>query len=98
LLQEIAYPSSPAAGGSEDKQARFYEIAFAELARNGDVFEAANFMMLADLSDEQAANFAQFYGMKGNRAFTALIQTLGMFDVQGKPKKAWQVFQQHVAR
>ncbi len=98
LLQEIAYPSSADAGGSEDKQAQFYELAFAELARNADVFEAANFMMLADLSDEQAAQFAAFYGMKGDRAFTALIQTLGMFDVRGRPKKGWQVFQKHVGR
>ena len=95
LLQEIAYPSSPNAGGSEDKQAEFYEIAFDALERNADVFEAANFMMLADLSDEEAARFAQFYGMKGNRAFTALIQTLGMFDTRGRPKKGWQVFQKH---
>jgi hypothetical protein len=98
LLQEIAYPTGSAAGGSEDKQARFFEIAFDELQRHADVFEAANFMMLADLSDQEAAQFAQFYGMRGDRAFTALIQTLGMFDTRGRPKKGWQVFQKHVRR
>ena len=92
VLQEIAYPSSPLTKGSDAKQARFYELAFDELAKNDGTFSAVNFMMLADLADADADQFASFYGMKGQQTFRALLQTLGMFDVHGRPKPSWQVF------
>jgi hypothetical protein len=94
VLQEIAYPTSAAAGSNEDKQSEFYRNAFQELARNPTPFEAVNFMTLADLSDADTEKFSEFYGMKNNRAFRGTIQTLGMFDAQGLPKKGWDAFRQ----
>jgi hypothetical protein len=91
FFQEIAYPTSPAARGSEENQAEFYRLALAELKRNSSAFAAVNFMTLADLSDDDAERFASFYGMKGNAAFKGVLQTLGLFDKNGNPKKSWDV-------
>jgi hypothetical protein len=98
VFQELAYPSSHDAGSSEDKQAEFYETAFRELGRTPGAFEAVNFMMLADLSEAAASRFADSYGLNGYGAFKALIQTLGMFDGKGRPKKAWTVFVDAIGR
>jgi hypothetical protein len=92
VLQEIAYPTSALTKGSLEKQARFYELAFDEIAKSQGAFQAVNFMMLADLSDADADQFTAFYGMKGQNVFRALLQTLGMFDVRGQPKPSWDVF------
>lgn len=97
VLQEIAYPTSAATGSNEDKQSEFYRNAFQDLARNPTPFEAVNFMMLADLSDADTEKFSQFYGMKNSRSFRGAIQTLGMFDMQGRPKKGWDAFRQGLA-
>ena len=98
VLQEIAYPTAAAAHSSQEKQAEFYRNAFDELARNPSPFEAVSFMTLADLSDQATEQFARFYGMKDNRAFRGTIQTLGMFDGEGRPKKGWDVFRGSLAR
>jgi hypothetical protein len=94
VMQEIAYPTSPATGGSEDKQAECFRLAFQEIQRDPAAFEAANFMMFADLSDADTEHFQEFYGLK-TPAFRGLLQTIGMFDVQGQPKKGWQVFRSY---
>ena len=59
-------------------------------------FVAVNFMMLADLSDEDANRFTSFYGMNGQNTFRAVLQTLGMHDVRGRPKPSWDVFRKYV--
>jgi hypothetical protein len=94
VMQEIAYPTSLATGGSEDKQAECFRLAFQEIQRDPAAFEAANFMMFADLSDADTDHFQEFYGLK-TPAFRGLLQTIGMFDVQGQPKKGWQVFRSY---
>jgi hypothetical protein len=98
VLQEIAYPTSDAAHSSQEKQAEFYRRAFDELARNPAPFEAVSFMTLADLSDEATGKFAEFYGMKDSRAFRGAIQSLGMFDGEGRPKRGWEVFRSALGR
>jgi hypothetical protein len=98
VLQEIAYPTSAAARSNEEKQSEFYRNAFQELARNPAPFEAVNFMTLADLSDADTEKFAGFYRMKNHAAFRGVIQTLGMFDVNGRPKKGWDAFRQGLSR
>jgi hypothetical protein len=80
-----------------DKQARFYELAFDQLANANGAFAAVNFMMLADLSDDEADRFTKFYGMAGQQTFRAVLQTLGMHDVRGQPKPSWQVFVRNVS-
>jgi len=96
FLQEIAYPSSPVTGSSEDKQAEFYTLAFREIDRNTQYFDAVNWMTLADLSNATTQHLSEFYGGKGVSKFEATLQTLGVFDGQGKPKKAWEVFREQV--
>ena len=91
VFQEIAYPTSPAARSSEDKQAEFYRLALGELKRDAPAFAAVNFMNLADLSDEDAEQFSSFYGLKGHAAFKGVLQTLGLFDKDGRPKKSWAI-------
>jgi hypothetical protein len=88
VFQEIAYPTASVSRGSEDKQAEFYRLAFAEFAKDPGAFDAVNFMNLADLSEDDARGFTEFYGLK-LPAFKGTLQTLGVFDQQGKPKKAW---------
>jgi hypothetical protein len=97
VMQEIAYPTAASTGSNEDKQAEFYRNAFQDLARNPAPFEAVNFMTLADLSDADTEKFSSFYGLKTS-AFRGAIQTLGMFDVQGRPKKGWDSFRQGMGR
>jgi hypothetical protein len=98
VLQEIAYPSSPACGSSEQKQTQFYRLAVAQLEQDERAFECVNFMMLADLSDSDADNYAGFYGMRGSSKFRALLQTLGMHDVRGNPKPSWEIFRQYLQK
>jgi hypothetical protein len=97
FFQEIAYPTASVSGGSEDRQAEFYRLAFQEFARDPAAFEAVNFMNLADLSDQAAAQYASFYGMRGHEPFKGLLQTLGLFDKSGRPKKAWEVLRSGIA-
>jgi len=97
VLQEIAYPSSPIVASTEEKQAEFYQLAFHEVARDPLAFDAVNFMMLADLSTASAQRYAQYYGLN-ILSFRAALQTLGMFDGEGRPKKGWSVFCANVAR
>lgn len=97
VFQEIAYPTASVSGGSEDRQAEFYRLAFQEFARDPAAFDAVNFMNLADLSDAAASQYVSFYGMRGHEAFKGLLQTLGLFDKNGRPKKAWEVFRSGIA-
>jgi hypothetical protein len=96
VLQEIGYPSSPVVNSSQDKQADFYRLAFQYL--DARTFEAANWMVLGDLSDAVTKQYSQFYGLKGASKFEAVLQTMGVFDAQGKPKKSWDIFRQELRR
>ncbi len=96
VLQEVAYPTAPSANASEEKQARFYQLAFDEFAAAGNTIAAANFMMLADLSDQDAEWWVSFYGMTGVPAFRGVLQTLGMYDTRGQPKDSLEVFRKNI--
>ncbi len=92
VFQEIGYPSSPVAGSSEDKQAQFYRLAFKEFNSDPSAFRAVNWMMLGDLSDTATKQFSAYYGLKGAQKFEASLQTLGVFDKNGQPKRSWRIF------
>ena len=94
VLQEIAYPTAPSANASQEKQARFYQLAFDEFAAAGIV--AANFMMLADLSDDDADRWVSYYGMSGVPSFRGTLQTLGMYDTRGQAKASLGVLRQNM--
>lgn len=91
MLQEIAYPTAAATGGSEDMQAEFYTLAFQQVAAQPQAFAGMNFMVLADLSRASTAQYASYYGLT-TPAFEGALQTIGLFDVLGNAKKGWTVF------
>lgn len=94
LLQEVGYPSSPLNGSSEEKQAQIFSNVLDELAARRAQFIGANFFLMSDLSDSVVNNLAQYYNLPNADRFKAFLQTLGMFDTQGRPKKSWDVFRQ----
>jgi hypothetical protein len=97
VLQEIGYPTAPATGGSEDKQAEFYRLSFEEINRDPGAFAAVNFMNLADLSRDSARQFANFYRFH-TPAFEGVLQSMGLFNESGEAKKAWSIFQSALKR
>lgn len=98
VLQEIGYASSATNGSSEEKQAQFIRNVFEQLRANRDVFEAGSFFVLSDLSDQFVKSLAGFYGMPNTKTFLAFLQTTGLFNLQGKPKQGWSVFQDEMRR
>jgi hypothetical protein len=98
VLQEIGYPSSVLNESSQERQAEFYQNVFQAMRKDRNFIEAGNFFLLADLSDRFVKDLSGFYGMPNKKVFVAYLQTLGMFDLQGKPKKSWYVFQTEMKR
>jgi hypothetical protein len=98
VLQEIGYPSSQVNKSSQDKQAAFFENVFTALRANRDFIEAGSFFLLADLRDQVTQDLTGYYGIQNAPTFRSFLQTLGMFDAQGQPKKSWTVFQRELKR
>lgn len=97
FFQELAYPTGGLTKGSQDKQAEFYRLVLSEFRKdNGAKFVAANFMTLADLSDADTNGYANFYGLN-LPAFKQSLQTLGLFDMNGRAKKSWEIFRKYLA-
>ena len=93
VFQEIGYPTAGATRSSDERQAEFYRGVLAQLLREPSAFAAVNFMTLADLSDADSQQFATFYGQPNNTAFRGSLQSLGLFDANGKPKPSWAILQ-----
>jgi len=53
---------------------------------------------MADLRNKFATDLASYYGINGYEPFRSYLQTLGMFDITGKPRKSWSVFSAALAR
>jgi hypothetical protein len=98
VLQEIGYPSSQINKSSQDKKAAFFENVFTALRANRDFIEAGSFFLLADLRDQVTQDLTGYYGIQNAPTFRSFLQTLGMFDAQGQPKKSWTVFQRELKR
>ena len=98
VLQEIGYPSGSRNKSNEDKQAQFVENVFREMRANSDFVEAGCFWLMADLKDEFVRDLGSFYGINNSDTFKSFLQTLGMHDGRGKPKKAWDVFTRELKR
>jgi hypothetical protein len=98
LLQEVGYSSSPLNDSSQEKQAKFFENVFGQLRDHSSNFIGANFLFMSDFSDTVVDGLVRYYNAPGADRFRAFLQTLGMFDGQGKPKKSWTVFQQEATR
>jgi hypothetical protein len=94
LLQEVGCPSSSLNGSSEEKQAQIFSNVLDELGSRRAQFIGANFFLMSDLSDSVVNTLAQYYKLPNADRFKSFLQTLGMFDSQGRPKKSWEVFRQ----
>lgn len=92
LFQELGCPSSPLTGSSPQRQAEFFEVCFNDVESHPNDFFAANFMVSCDWSEEIVERFGHYYGRPGDRTFLAFLQTLGLYDLDAKPKPAWDVF------
>jgi hypothetical protein len=98
VLQEIGYPTGAANNSNEDLQAQFFRNVFGEMRKDPRTFVAGSVFLMADLRDKFARNLASYYGINGHEPFRAFLQTLGLFDGSGRPKKSWSVFQSELAR
>jgi hypothetical protein len=98
VLQEIGYPTGSANKSNEDLQARFFRNVFSEMRKDPQTFAAGNVFLMADLRDKFARDLAYYYGITGHEPFRMFLQTLGLFDGEGRPKKSWSVFQSELAR
>ena len=96
VLQEIGYPTGSANKSSQDKQAVFYQNVIDQMRADTRTFPAGSFFLLADLRDKFATDLASYYGINGHEPFRSFLQTVGMFDTSGRPKKSWEVFRRNL--
>ncbi len=96
FLQEVGYPTSASNGSSEEKQAELFSRVLDRVAANPSRFIGVNFTFMSDFSDSLVKSFSAYYRMPGADRFGSFLKTLGMFDDQGRPKKAWAVFARKV--
>jgi hypothetical protein len=96
FLQEVGYPTSANNGSSEEKQAELISRVLDRVAGDPGRFIGVNFTFMSDFSDALVKSFSAYYRMPGADRFATFLKTLGMFDDQGRPKKAWPVFENKV--
>ena len=96
FLQEVGYPTSPNNGSSEEKQAELFSRVLDRVAADPGRFVGANFTFMSDFSDSLVKSFTVYYRMPGVNRFASFLKTLGMFNDQGRPKKAWEMFTRKV--
>jgi hypothetical protein len=96
FLQEVGCPTSATNGSSEEKQAEIFSRVLDHVAADPDRFIGVNFTFMSDFSDSLVKSFSGYYKMPGADRFSSFLKTLGMFDDQGRPKKAWAVFERKV--
>jgi len=93
MFQELGYASSGRVNSSEEKQARFVQVAFEMLRQNRGRVCAATFTWMSDLPQPVVDQLGQYYRMANSDRFKAYIGSLGMFDRNGRPKAVWAQFQ-----
>ncbi len=96
VLQEVGYPSSPLNGSSEQAQAQFVAHVLEGLRAYPGTFEFANFFLMCDLPDWMVNDFSRYYQLGNSARFKAYLQTLGVHDGAGRPKKAWHVLEENL--
>lgn len=98
LLQEVGYPSSARNKSSEEKQAQLFSNVFDFVESRRGEFIGVNFFLMSDLPDWMVEGFAKYYKADNSDAFKSFLQTLGMYDGQGRPKKSMEVFKNRAPR
>ncbi len=96
FLQEVGYPTSAINGSSEEKQAEVFARVLDHVASDPGRFIGVNFTFMSDFSDALVKGFTAYYRLPNVDRFAAFLKTLGMFDDQGRPKKAWAMFERKV--
>jgi hypothetical protein len=92
ILTEIGYPSSSTIGASTDAQQTYFSDVFDALQTLGGYISAANFFQLSDMPTATVNSLVQYYGGSNAAAFGAYLGTLGVVDVTGADKPAWNTF------
>jgi hypothetical protein len=98
LFQEIGYASSTVVNSSEAKQAEFMANVFQALRDHRDRVIAANFVWMSDLPQSVVDDLGKYYGLGNAAKFKAFLGSLGYWDRDGRPKKAWEIFQREATR
>jgi len=94
VLQEVGYPASPLNNSSEAMQSAFIESVYAAWGNNAENIPFLNFFMLHDITAQQCATFASYYGLPNSASFGAYLCSLGFRKTDGTPKEAWTTLQQ----
>jgi hypothetical protein len=93
LFQEIGYASATRLRSSEERQAEFLGRVFGAVRAHADRIEHARILFMSDLPQSVVDTLASYYKAPNSENFKAYLQTLGLFDQQGRPKAAWSVFE-----
>ena len=91
-IQEIGYASAERLRSSPAQQAEFYNNAFALLREHGDRIAGATFLFMSDLPRSVVDLLGGYYKLPNSENFKAYLATLGVFERDGTPKPAWDVF------
>jgi hypothetical protein len=97
LFQEFGYPSSEKNGSSQEKQAQFVANFLDAVSHHQGRIIGANLLFMCDFSNSVTVDLAKSYNMPNAERFSAFLQTLGLFDGNGVPKKSWAVFSKKVS-
>jgi len=91
VLQEVGYPAAGQLSSSEQAQADFVKTVFAAWKAAGGSIPFLNFFMLHDFPPKMCDDLARYYGV-GGANFKAYLCSLGLRQVNGTPRAAWQAF------
>jgi len=89
VLQEVAYPSSAAAGSSDEQQRTFYDSLFQALSTRRERFPFVAVRELHDAEISRCEEEAQRLGAVGNPVALAAHCSFGLKTVDGSPKPSW---------
>lgn len=94
ILQEIGFPSSVAVGSSPALQAEFYANIIPAVNVRPQI-KMASIFVLHDLEPPLCTILTNYYGIgaegNANAYFQEFLCSLGVHDMNGKPKPAWGV-------
>ncbi len=92
VFQELGYGTGGLSGGSEARQAAFYENALRVMENYANQIEAVSITMLHDFSRATCEEFSVYYGFPEDEAFEDFLCYLGLKYRDGTPKEAYPVF------
>jgi hypothetical protein len=98
FIQEVGYATAERLHSSEDKQSQFVQNVMNAIDHRRARIMAANFLFMSDFPDGLVNDFAKYYRLPNSDNFKAYLATLGLRDKQGKPKRAWSVFEREARR